>query len=164
VHPNLSPGYPERSAAPMSDNWIQLIPRDPLYVPPKTAQLRGQQLLEEFLPDAEEVNVEVTKHPRFFHPGQNWSGVRCCLCKSDLCDLFYREQFLDDRQFKNLLFKTPCCKKRVSMNDLHFIWPAGFSRFVLEAMNPNVQKLVNKRITALKRVLGCELRQLFLHL
>ena len=50
------------------------------------------------------------------------------------------------------------------MNNLDFVWPAGFARFVMEAMNPDVKKLNKKQMAELEKLLGCELRQLFLHL
>lgn len=148
----------------MSDKWIQLIPADPQFVPPKAAQRQAQEALAKFLPEAEEINVEVTRRPRFMHPGQSFLGARCCLCRADLSEMFDREEFLTDHQFTNLMIKTPCCNRRVSMNDLTFPWPAGFARFVLDAMNPLVRKLTPKRVETLEKILGCKLRQIRLHL
>jgi len=66
--------------------------------------------------------------------------------------------------FADLNTKTTCCQALVSLNDLNYIWPAGFGSFVLEAMNPNVADLQPTQETQLQAVLGCNLRKIWLHL
>jgi hypothetical protein len=49
-------------------------------------------------------------------------------------------------------------------DNLHYAWPAGFGRFVLEAMNPNVSDLRPAEEALLKGTLGCDLRKIWVHL
>jgi len=67
-------------------------------------------------------------------------------------DVAYRDRFTD------LAVTTPCCSTRTTLNDLVFDWPAGFSRFVLEARNPGVRDLSVTLVADLGRILGCSLR------
>ena len=51
-----------------------------------------------------------------------------------------------------------------NLNALRYIWPAGFARFSLCAMNPNIGGvLAAKDVSALEDVLGCKLRQVYAH-
>jgi len=52
----------------------------------------------------------------------------------------------------------------VSLNDLHYIWPAGFGRFVIEALNPGVRDLQPAEDDQLRQTLGCDLRKIWVHL
>ena len=55
----------------------------------------------------------------------------------------------------------PCCQATSSINDLHYRWPAGFSQFRLEAMNPDPYSwLPGKVLEEFEQILGCSLRQI----
>ena len=56
---------------------------------------------------------------------------------------------------------TPCCAFVTSLNDLDYQWPAGFSRFVLEARDPNIRELDKEQIEKLEEVVGGRLRQIW---
>ena len=67
----------------MSDNWLQLVPTDPLFRPrPEQAQ-RARELLASFVPGAVEVSAEAKDRIEFVDPGSNWSGVECPACGAD---------------------------------------------------------------------------------
>jgi hypothetical protein len=68
------------------------------------------------------------------------------------------------KQFIDLAITTPCCGASVSLNDLRYVWPAGFGRFVLKAMNPNIPDLQYDEEAQLRTILGCNLRKIWLHL
>jgi hypothetical protein len=54
-----------------------------------------------------------------------------------------------------------CCGALVSLNDLIYEWPAGFARFVLEAMNPNVRDIADDELASLAAILGTPLRKIW---
>jgi hypothetical protein len=50
------------------------------------------------------------------------------------------------------------------LNDLVWEWPAGFAKFILEAMNPRLQgRLPEERQSQTETILGCGLRQIYAH-
>ena len=68
------------------------------------------------------------------------------------------------QSFGDLVVETPCCGLQTSLNDLHYIWPAAFGRFVLEAMNPNIGDTTAEQERALSDALGLPLRKVLVHL
>ena len=149
----------------MSDNWLQYVPADPRFQPTAEAAAAAQELLSDFLPDAEQVRAEFKDDVEFFHPGENWSGVKCPACGTD-AETWWNDA-MDEasaRDFGSLLIKAYCCGARVSLNDLDYGWPAAFGKFVLEAMNPHIRELAAEQEARLARVLGCELRRIWVRL
>jgi len=65
---------------------------------------------------------------------------------------------------QNLSVTTPCCGHSTTLNDLNYVWPPGFSRFVLEAMNPNVRQTTAEQDEALSEAIGLELRKIWMHI
>lgn len=53
--------------------------------------------------------------------------------------------------FNDLSITTPCCHQTTSLNELEYIWPAGFAKYVIEIRNPNeneviaIEKLINNK-------------------
>ena len=148
----------------MSDNWLIFIPTRPDHVPAPHAQEAARALLEELLPQAQEVTASVSPEIEFVHPFGNWSGVRCPLCHADIEDWCIETlTTTSETAFKNLTVITPCCGGTTNLNDLDYIWPAGFSRFCLEARNPNVEDLDVQAVKRLESILGCQLRRIWQH-
>ena len=152
----------------MSDNYITLIPEDPNYLPPAQAQEEARALLETFVPEADEVTIRVSEE--FIFEGPPISGVLCPVCRVDIEEWF--EELLDETaeahseehsNFSDLTAITLCCGSTISLNDLDFGWPAGFSRFALDALNPNVPDLEPAQLHALENVLGCKLKRIWEH-
>lgn len=75
---------PRWVVAAMSDNWLQLIPHDPEFQPSIVSAEAARRLLASFVPDADEINATFKPTKEFFHPGGNWSGVRCPVCNADI--------------------------------------------------------------------------------
>jgi hypothetical protein len=61
-------------------------------------------------------------------------------------------------QFRCLRVTTPCCDAVSSLNDVIYDWPAGFARYVLEAVNPTNDISVTQ-LARLAQVLSCSLRK-----
>ena len=147
----------------LADYFLRLVPEDPAFVPPESAQTLACEALRAALPRAEEVTVRVTETMRFIDPGSNLERILCPACAKDL-DRAWWQGHMDHastREFHNLRVTTPCCSTATSLDRLDYEWPAGFARFVLEASNPNVSELPGQQMRALGRMLGCRLRQIW---
>lgn len=149
----------------MSDNWIQFIPANPNYLPSIPAAEIAKALLASFVPDADEVVFKFTDNVEFIHPGGNWSGVKCPACGAD-AEPWWKGTMnaAYKTRFSNLEVTAACCGASVSLNELDYLWPAGFAKFVLEAMNPNVKDLTPDQTGQLSKCLGCDLRRIWVHI
>jgi hypothetical protein len=59
----------------MSDNWMIVIPVDPLAVPLKERAEAAFALLTTMRPEAEEPELYLSDQPKFFHCGSNFGVV-----------------------------------------------------------------------------------------
>jgi len=149
----------------MSDNWLQFIPSKPEFQPSSDAAEAARSLLAEFVPEADGVKVEFKPSTEFFHPGGNWSGVKCPSCGADLEEWWGEAMSAaSTTAFVDLSVTTPCCGIATSLNDLNYVWPAAFGRFVLEAMNPNIEDLTPIQEQQLAKRIGSSLRKVWVHI
>jgi len=111
------------------------------------------------------VTAEYFDDPAFIDPGENWSGVRCSSCGMD-AESWWAEavSVAAEQNFVSLDTVAPCCQAKISLNDLAYVWPAAFGRFVLDAMNPNAERLSPEQVNNLGVALGCSVREVPLHL
>jgi hypothetical protein len=149
----------------MSDNWLRYVPVDPQFQPSPLAAKAAEALLISFLPEAEEVNSEFTESVAFIDPGANWSGVQCPCCGADA------QAWWDDAMsvaaeagFTSLSVRASCCDAMTSLNAMHYVWPAAFGRYVIEAMNPNVKSLSAIQLDLLAATLGCAVTEVAAHI
>jgi hypothetical protein len=149
----------------MSDNWLRYVPTDPQYQPTVAQATGAEQLLASFLPQSEEVRSEFTEHAVFVDPGSNWSGVHCPSCGED-AEAWWGEAMsaAAEANFTNLTTVAPCCSGQVSLNELNYNWPCAIGRYVLEAMNPNQRGLAPEQAKLLAIQLGCDIREVPVHL
>lgn len=150
----------------MSDSWLLFIPADIEAAPSKEAADNASALLKTFTPEAlGEVRARFAPTIEFHSGGANWSGVKCPNCDADI-EAWWTDA-MDaawSREFKDLAVTTPCCDHSTALNDLNYVWPAGFSRFVLEAMNPNTHETTPEQDRALAEALGFEVRKIWTHI
>ncbi|WP_354702382.1 hypothetical protein DSM112329_02740 [Paraconexibacter sp. AEG42_29] len=150
----------------MSDDWLQLIPTDPELVPATGAITAARAAFEVLVGPADEVLVTVTDHVCFIDAGANHERISCPRCEAEI-DQAWWVRALDaasDAAFADLTVHVPCCRARLSLNDLVYDWPAGFARFVLEARNPDVSELEPAQVAALAATLGTPLRVVWTHI
>jgi hypothetical protein len=149
----------------MSDNRLRYVPTDPVFQPTRDQAQAAEELLASFFPRAEEVQSEFTEKTVFVDPGANWSGVKCSSCEAD-AEEWWGEAMSSagESGFANLTLIAPCCKQQVSLNELHYVWPSAFGRYVLEAMNPNEKALTQQQSELLSATLGCEVREIPVHI
>jgi hypothetical protein len=149
----------------MSDHWLKYVPDDPLFRPTPAGAGAAKLLLRGFLPNAEAVHARFLGKVTFIDPGSNWSGVRCPVCGADAGPWWAAAM---DAVHKNgilsLGIRTPCCGAALSLNELHYLSPAAFGSFVLEARNPNEKYLSVARLTLLGAALGCAVQEISVHL
>jgi hypothetical protein len=149
----------------MGDFYIQFVPADPVFRPSVEASERARTLLASFVGQADEVSCRFLTSVKFFHPLENWSGVRCRSCDTD-AEAWWREAMNEaySRAFMDLTVTAPCCGVRISLNDLNYPSAAAFGSFVLEAMNPHIWDLTTAQVQQLENCLGCKLKQVLMRI
>jgi hypothetical protein len=149
----------------VSDDYLRLIPREPEFVPDSDASAEAVLTLRSLAPLAEEVKVSVTETIRFIDQGGNFERVLCPKCGAELNEWWVSEMDKAwENRSTNLVTSTPCCETTLSLNDLEYQWPAGFSRYVLEVRNPSLGGCLKPaQVARLESILGCELRQVLAH-
>jgi len=84
--------------------------------------------------------------------------------ESDCEKLFYKiDEQSENGELEESVIEMPCCNATVKTTDLEFKWPAGFSKFELSALNPDIEPLSKEQISALSKILDCELKQIWAH-
>ena len=149
----------------MSDNYLRFIAADPMYVPDPAAAADARLYLARLVPDADEVTATITDQIEFIDQGANFERVSCPRCGADLDEGWWSEAVdaASKTGFARLDVTVPCCGSALSLNELDYQWPAGFARFVLEAMNPNVPDLRKEDVDELTSILGTPLRRIWTH-
>jgi hypothetical protein len=149
----------------MSDTWLKFIPTNPNFQPSLDAAEKAKAVLASLAPKAHEITVAFTDSVEFINPMGNWSGVRCPSCGAD-AEPWWNNAMNDSYKthFSNLEVTAPCCGVRVSLNDLNYVWAAGFAKFVIEAMNPNCGDLTTEQIRQISDCLGCKVRRIWVHI
>lgn len=150
----------------MSDNFLRVIPKDPRHVPTPAAQRRAEKSLRSFAPTAEEIHSEVKRQIEFVDAGANTDTITCPQCGAIIDDAWWQAEM--DRAsadgFRNLAVTVPCCGASTTLNDLVYVWPAGFATYVLESMNPGLNGMLDAaQLAQLQTDLGCELKQIMAH-
>jgi hypothetical protein len=148
----------------MSDNWLKFVSTSPSWQPTPQAAEKAARLLKSFLPSAEEIESEFKDEIEFIDAGGNWEGVKCLACGTDLKDWWsdtMRERHRS--QFRDLEVALPCCGLTTNLNELRYVWPVAFSRFVLSAQNPGIDTTAEQE-RALSACLGSPLRKIWAHI
>jgi hypothetical protein len=148
----------------LAENILKLIPLSPEFIPNDDSIKKALDLLKIFLPSAGETIVKLTKNVRFIDPGSNLLKIRCPYSKNEL-DITWWQEAMDvayQSSFKNLMVILPCCKKSISLNELHYEWPAGFARFSVEVKSPNGD-IDNYQLKSLEEIMNCPLKKIIAH-
>jgi len=145
----------------MSDSFLCFVPADPHYVPDDEATLAAKEMLASLFPLAESIIATQHLEVSFIDAGENWDGVRCPICDTDM-EPWWSDAMsqVHSNKFSDLIIRTQCCDKNVSLNELHYIWPVAFAKYVLEVMNPNVVGIEDNALKKLSQILGCEIKQI----
>lgn len=123
--------------------------------------------LAEIAPKAEAIEVRIQDGVEFVDCGGNFESVGCPACGRDIPFDWWTDRMDEDYSnsgFRLDRFHMPCCGSQKSLNELHYDWPQGFSRFSLEAMNPNIGMLDDAFRLEFERILGTKLRIIYRHI
>lgn len=148
----------------MSESDLRLIPTDPYFVPEPAAVEQAHRLFAAYLPASYETTASVFDKVQFVDPGGNLEKIVCPHCQSVLA-IDWWKQAMDTSfagGFLKLGVNMPCCGNRTTLNDLQYVWPAGFARFMLEAIDSE-RDLTDEQLRELERILGTPLRKIWAH-
>ena len=150
----------------MSDNWIELVPEDPHFVPAQEKQSVARNRLTEIAPDADVVEIKVSDAVQFFDCGANFERILCPSCGAEVPDTWWQERMDEDYEqgFKLGSYTTPCCGAISTLHGLIYEWPQTFGRFALSARNPNIGILDDKHKGELEEILGTKLIIVYQHI
>ena len=65
-------------------------------------------------------------------------------------------------QFSDLDVIVPCCKSKVSLNELKYEMPVGFAQFSIEILNPN-KDFSDEELQKLETILDTKVRIIWGH-
>jgi hypothetical protein len=148
----------------MSDNTLFLVPVDPQWQPARGAAEKAVALLRT-MGDPDAIDYEFFDVIQLFHPYGNWDGATCPHCGADVDEWFHEsvDRLIFTAERTCLEAATLYCGRAVSLNDLNFVWPCGFGRFVLRCENAGAMPDAHQR-SALEWLLGSKLREVWQHL
>lgn len=148
----------------MSDDYLRLIPEDPVYIPSKEDQIEAEKYMLSLGEWTESLSFQTQEEVIFVDQGSNFERLCCPYCKQEL-EIDWWQEAMDkasEDSFLNLEISLPCCGKECSINDLEYYWPAGFAQFIIEAFNPQAE-LSSENIKELERILNCKIRKIEAH-
>jgi hypothetical protein len=148
----------------MSDDLLRLIPTDPAWRPDDVALRRAVRVLRRLVPDARAVRGEVHEGVVFVDPGENFERVDCPACGAELERSWWtgrleRASRPSTGTFGDLAVTTPCCETRTTLNDLDYVWPAGFASALVEARRPGRGWLTAEERAEVEQAIGHPLRE-----
>jgi hypothetical protein len=151
----------------MSDHFIVIVPRDPSLVPTdEQQQQRVVGVLNRIAPTAESVTAEAWPDVRFFDCGQNFKGLSCPRCESEISVEWWQDRMDDDTDgdgFRLSAYEAPCCEAPVNLNELIYDWPQAFGRFCWTVQNANIGELNEAAKAELEVVAGFALVPIHQH-
>ena len=154
---------PESST--FSGNQLKIIPTNPNYEP-STEQQKGAIKYLATIFSKNEISSVLTKNVEFIDSGENFESVNCNLCGQTIGIENWQEVMDKAYQtwFSDLTFLTPCCHKMTSLNDLEYDLPMGFSKYVIELIDPDINDDQNIDLTKnLKEILGQDIKLIWAH-
>ncbi|WGW03954.1 hypothetical protein [Tropicibacter oceani] len=159
----------------MSDDWIYFVPKSPRHVPSKKETKAALNLLEEMMPDADEVEIVRTEGIQFFNCGGNFQSVACPHCRAALdLDWWGRTMSSDYDEktgFRLKKRKMPCCSKFLpcfskfaSLDELIYDFHQAFGCFAFSVMNPNIGEMSEDAVKKIEMAMGCEVSIVYKHM
>lgn len=151
----------------MSDNWIALIPKDPHFVPSEHHGKAAAAYLASIAPESDEIDVRVDNKIQFHDCGGNLESICCPRCNATIDPDWWSDRMSDDFEgdgYQLKLHQTPCCHSWASLAELIYDFDQGFSRFIVEAMNPNIGELSTEQLENFRHLLGTEIRAIYQHI
>jgi hypothetical protein len=122
----------------MSSSILKIISTNPSYIPDKN-QMEGMKRFLSKMYKSEKTEYIITETIEFIDPGENFERVSCNLCGREINMETWQNEMdkAQVKQFTDLIFTTPCCHKKTSLNNLTYTSPAGFAKFVISISDPH---------------------------
>ncbi|WNS45264.1 hypothetical protein [Paenibacillus sp. MMS20-IR301] len=134
----------------MSSYIVKIIPENDKIVPSQTERTSIINQLKE-VTSSTEIIERLYDEVTFIDAGANFEGIACNHCLRELDTGWWAEQVdvSSSNKFNDLLVTTPCCCSLVSLNELKYIWPAGFAKYAIELLNPDEADVIEiEKITS----------------
>jgi hypothetical protein len=150
----------------VSVNFLRLIPTEPDWVPANCEASATIAVLRSFAPNSRAITTKTQDAVVFVDAGGNFESVLCPACDRRLEIGWWQEQMSAafDTDFRNLEATTPCCDFRTTLNDLKYVWPQGFSRWMVEVESPRRGRLTAHEVCVVEQALGHAVRVIWTHI
>jgi len=142
---------------------LKIISSNPSYVPNQEQQQQAKDFLAKIYPKHKIESIS-TDTIEFVDQGQNFDSIICPLCGKEIETEYWQDAMEKANQthFTNLSMVTPCCKKTTSLNDLGYVTPAGFAKYVLSVDDPETE-IKQRDLSTLQKILDAALRTVYAH-
>lgn len=125
----------------MSDYIVYMIPKDAyLCIDAEEITKIIFWLKQTFVSDY--ITYQTSEFPQFVDCGSNLETLICPICDQTISFDWWNNMMnacYDGDQFTTLLVETPCCQKIISLNDIQYHEPCGFSCIVFRIYNPIIE-------------------------
>ncbi|MDR3594148.1 hypothetical protein [Clostridium sp.] len=123
----------------MSEIIYKIIPENYNFFPIDTKTIDGAVKILKMYVHADRISWESFENPAFIDCGSNFDSITCPFCGNNISidvwqkmmDMCYKRSC-----FNNLNIFLPCCNRDSTLNDLKYQMDCGFSKFVIEVLNP----------------------------
>ncbi|WNQ08851.1 hypothetical protein MJA45_14440 [Paenibacillus aurantius] len=142
----------------MTQSIVKLIPIDETFVPRLEDTDQAVSLLKTLFKETIEVNR--FEEIEFIDQGSNFEQIVCPVCSKEIDPNWWQEEMNKAylTKFRNLMTILPCCKANLSLNELGYTWPAGFSKYCIEILNPSETAIIYEHIKELEDLLKTKLK------
>lgn len=142
----------------MSDYILKIIPASPLFVPCSISQINAYRHLKSIYIN-NDIKLTTNDEVEFIDCGENFHEVICPYCKQSLNMEWWGEKMgaIYESHFNEASFELPCCSNNTHIFDLLYKENCGFSKFVTEVINPDID-LTPVQISELERIISCNLK------
>lgn len=148
----------------MSDEFITIIPEQPDYVPDPARQSQGISYFRSIVSDSTEIKSSTSDHIQFVDCGENFENIGCPSCNKvvdiETWQIWMRMDYAE-KGFNLNLHNMPCCGYKYSLQELKYLFPMGFAKYSLSAMNSNTGQLSKGQVKEFEKILGCPIRVLY---
>ena len=147
----------------MYTSFLKITPSNPLTIPPEAARLSALNYLKTRFKKGQKIEEKISDKIIFIDQGHNISEPACPLCFSVLdiewfADTFDKSYHID---FQQLDYRSPCCKRLINLNELHWEFPCAFGKYYIEIwdvvrlLSEHEKKVLEAKLgTSLKIVLA----------
>jgi hypothetical protein len=148
----------------MSDEYITIIPEQPIFVPDPARQSQVVSYFSSIVPDSTEVKGSTNDHIQFVDCGENFESIKCPSCNKPI-DMETWQEWMGmdyaEKGFNLNLHDMACCGARHTLHELKYLFPQGFAKYQLSAINANIGQLSESQVEKFEKILDCPVRVLY---